>query len=328
MAISLVNNHYPYEKWLAIIGNINPTFSVTKPISPVLQDPGVHHLLQQGRHKNCQYWQLHHLHHGWWTAVFRKGRGERGAKGPSCGGDGSWREPDWKASLLQLHATWTAGAVWNEMDFRKQKMFTSCKCENHVTPGYQTMVHAAAANAAKVSQTWRCVVSFIQCYDLRVWPPTFLDVLPRAREASATMPISEHCFAWQPPEKMARKSLKYGQVPMHFANLCNAVGSGLSFRLFLAFDATQTTPIKSKRVICEKNIFHATWWRGKQHSSAFCQTIMRQHLSYIYPIMQYFAILCNVCQCLPCSPQSCSKPVHVSPVSVPPKTTDFSIKLR
>ena len=28
-------DHYPYEKWLAIIGNINPTFS-DKPISPSL----------------------------------------------------------------------------------------------------------------------------------------------------------------------------------------------------------------------------------------------------------------------------------------------------
>ena len=26
-------DHYPYEKWLAIIGNINPTFSVTNPYS-------------------------------------------------------------------------------------------------------------------------------------------------------------------------------------------------------------------------------------------------------------------------------------------------------
>ena len=38
--------------------------------------------------------------------------------------------------------------------------------------------------------------------------PTFLDVLLRAREASAMMPISAHCFAWQPPEKMVRKWVK------------------------------------------------------------------------------------------------------------------------
>ena len=25
------HDHYPYEKWLAIIGNINPRFSVTNP---------------------------------------------------------------------------------------------------------------------------------------------------------------------------------------------------------------------------------------------------------------------------------------------------------
>ena len=43
---------------------------------------------------------------------------------------------------------------------------------------------------------------------------------------------------------------------------------------------------------------------------------MRQHLSYICHIF------CRVCQCLPCCCQCCSKPVHVSPVSVPPKTTN------
>ena len=32
-------DHYPYEKWLAIIGNINPTFSVTNPYSTM----GFHH---------------------------------------------------------------------------------------------------------------------------------------------------------------------------------------------------------------------------------------------------------------------------------------------
>ena len=37
-------DHYPYEKWLAIIGNINPTFSGPKPIGEV---PGM--LIKHGK---------------------------------------------------------------------------------------------------------------------------------------------------------------------------------------------------------------------------------------------------------------------------------------
>ena len=32
-------DHYPYEKWLAIIGNINPTFSGPNPYIYQLIDP-------------------------------------------------------------------------------------------------------------------------------------------------------------------------------------------------------------------------------------------------------------------------------------------------
>ena len=34
----MVNDHYPYEKWLAIIGNINPTFSGPNPYTSVIKD--------------------------------------------------------------------------------------------------------------------------------------------------------------------------------------------------------------------------------------------------------------------------------------------------
>ena len=173
---------------------------------------------------------------------------------PSCGGDGSWRELGWKAAPQQLRATWAVCTSWWDFIRLGPSGPTIGKGQGQ-TPGTTWITwgpnHGACGTRAEERATnlvteatviW-CnlfrqtghidpVRPFWMCCRVHAKP------VPRCQYLS-TASHGNHLRKWWGNRSSA----------MHFANLCNAVGSSLSFRLSPAFDATQTTPIKSQKSV-------------------------------------------------------------------------------